>query len=79
MATALFEQTIQGYGHSGKQSWAWHVREPEQQQVEAEIAAVVPPFRGLFRHLILSGFDDFEKHPEVARALREAESPAGGD
>jgi len=71
MATALFEHTIQEYGHSGKQSWAWHVREPAAEQIETEIAAVDEPFRPLFRQLILSGFDDFEKHPEVAQLLRE--------
>jgi hypothetical protein len=71
MATALFEHTIQEFGHSGKQSWAWHVREPAVEQIEAEIAAVGEPFRPLFRQLILSGFDDFEKHPEVASQLRE--------
>jgi len=71
MATALFEHTIQEYGHSGKQSWAWHVREPETEQIEAEIAAVDEQFRPLFRQLILSGFDDFEKHAEVALQLRE--------
>lgn len=73
MATALFDQTIREYGHSGKQSWGWHVREPETERIEAEIAAVAQPFRGLFRQLILSGFDDFEKHTEVARKLRMAE------
>ena len=76
MATALFEHTIQDYGHSGKQSWAWHVREPATEQIEAEIAAVDEPFRPLFRQLILAGFDDFEKHAEVARQLR-AKTPGG--
>ncbi len=71
MATALFRQTIEDYGHSGKQSWTWHVREPEAEQIEGEIAAVEESFRGLFRDLILSGFDDFEKHPDVARELRK--------
>jgi hypothetical protein len=71
MATALFEQTIQEYGHSGKQSWVWHVREPESEQIGAEITAVGEPFRNLFRQLILAGFDDFEKHAEVARELRK--------
>ena len=73
MATALFEQTIQQYGHSGKQSWAWHVREPATEQLEAEIESVDEPFRELFRQLILSGFDDFEKHPRTARELRNRE------
>lgn len=79
MATALFEQTIQAYGHSGRQSWAWHIREPESQQVDAEIAAVGQPFRELFRRLILSGLDDFEKHPEVARTLRGTAPAASAD
>jgi hypothetical protein len=73
MATALFDQSIQDYGHSGRQSWAWHVREPDPEQLEAEISAVCEPFRPLFRQLILSGFDDFEKHRDVACKLRKAE------
>jgi hypothetical protein len=72
MATALFERTIQEYGHSGKQSWPWHVREPEAEQIEAEIAAVEEAFRPLFRQLILAGFEDFEKHAGVALQLRSA-------
>lgn len=72
MATALFEQTIQEYGHSGRQSWVWHVRAPEAEQVEAELAAVDEPFRTLFRQLILTGFEDFEKHGTVALQLRNS-------
>jgi hypothetical protein len=71
MASALFQQTVQEYGHSGRQSWAWHVRQPDADQMEAEIAAVNEPFRGLFRQLILSGFDDFEKHSAIAVQLRK--------
>jgi hypothetical protein len=70
VATALFERTIQEYGHSGKQSWVWHVREAEAEQIEAEIAAVSEPFRPLFRQLILAGFEEFEKHRDVAVQLR---------
>jgi hypothetical protein len=73
LATMLFEQTAQEYGHSGRQSWVWHVREPETEQIEAEIAAVDEPFRSLYRSLSLLGFDDFEKHPEVARELHKIE------
>jgi len=71
MASALFQQTVQEYGHSGRQSWAWHVRQPDAEQIEAEIVAVSGPFQGLFRQLILSGFDDFEKHEAVAAQLRK--------
>jgi hypothetical protein len=70
VATALFERSIQEYGHSGKQSWTWHVREPQAEQIEAEIAAVAESFRPLFRQLVLAGFEDFEKHAEVALQLR---------
>ena len=71
VATMLFQQTVSEYGHSGRQSWSWHVREPETEQIEAEIAAVEEPFRTLFRHLILTGFGDFEKHPDVSSELRK--------
>ncbi len=70
LATALFSQTVQEYGHSGRQSWTWHVREPNVEQIEAEIAAVVEPFRDLFRQLIVTGLDHLEKHPAVSFALR---------
>ncbi|HVY92455.1 MAG TPA: hypothetical protein VHA14_06900 [Bryobacteraceae bacterium] len=70
VATALFERTIQEYGRSGKQSWVWHMREPEAEQIEAEIAAMEEAFRPLFRQLILAGFDEFAKHPAVALQLR---------
>lgn len=72
MATALFGRTIQEYGHSGRQSWVWHVREPDVDRIQAEIAIVEEPFRELFRDLILTGFEDFEKHPKAAKALRDA-------
>ena len=35
------------------------------------------PFRDLFRQLILSGFDDFEKHSEVALTIRKADTGVG--
>jgi hypothetical protein len=79
IATALFEQTVQQYGHSGKQSWVWHVRGPAAERMEAEIASVEEPFRELFRQLIVSGFEDFDKHPHLARILRGPDVlPAGG-
>jgi hypothetical protein len=78
VASTLFENTIQEYRHSGKQSWAWHVQEPSPAQIEAEIAAVDEPFRRLFRNLILGGFDDFEKHSAVALELRKPGTKAAG-
>jgi hypothetical protein len=71
LAAALFEQTVREYGHSGRQSWAWHVRQPDASQLETEIDAMEASFRDLFRQLILCGFDDFEKHAEVADKLRK--------
>jgi hypothetical protein len=70
MAASLFQQTVQEYGHSGRQSWTWHVREPDAEQIESEIGAVPESFRELFRQLTLAGFDDFEKHPAIAAKLR---------
>jgi hypothetical protein len=77
VATALFAQTIQEYGHSGRQSWVWHVREPGAEEIEAEITAVDESFRGLFRELLLRGFEDFEKHPQVAARLRNDRAASG--
>jgi len=73
IATQLFGQTVQEFGHSGKLSWAWSVREPDAEEVKSELMAVSAPFRGLFRQLVLAGFDEFEKHPAVAQALRDGD------
>ncbi len=69
-ATAMFEQSIQEYSHSGKQSWAWYKGEPDVDGIEAEIGTVAEDFRDLFRELILSSFDHFDKHPEIALKLK---------
>jgi hypothetical protein len=71
LAASLFEHTARDYAHSGKQSWSWHVREPDPawlaEQIEASGA-----LKGIFSALVLRGFEGFEKHPEVVRALRAA-------
>ncbi len=76
IATALFQGTIAEFGHSGRQSWAWHVREPDLEQLGSIIAAVDGPFLDLFRELILAGFAEFGKHPEAAAALHKIPVPA---
>ena len=40
IASALFSQTASEYARSGKQSWAWYMRKPQLDRVEAQIAAV---------------------------------------
>ena len=71
-AAALFEQTAHEYAHSGRQSWAWHIREPLPERIEAQIVAAGDGLRTVLSELILFGLDTFDKHPEAARALREA-------
>jgi hypothetical protein len=71
LAASLFETTARDYAHSGKQSWSWHVREPDAPWLGAQIAAS-GALREIFSTLLLLGFEGFEKHPEVLRSLRAA-------
>ncbi len=77
LAAALVTQTAAGYAHSGKQSWAWHARVPELDRILAEAAAAHTHGQpDLIRLLLLFGLDLFEKHPDLAEALRRHEANA---
>jgi hypothetical protein len=69
IALSLFEQTARDYAHSGRQSWIWHVRKPEAARLRSQIAAAGPNLQSLLRELLLSGFERFSKHPDVAADL----------
>jgi len=70
LAARMVNQTANEYSHSGKQSWAWHVRPPDPERIAAEIAAAPPEHQSLLRTLILAGFVDFGKHPDLAARLK---------
>jgi hypothetical protein len=70
IAAALFMQTASDYAHSGKQSWAWHMRGPDVDRIEAQVAAAGERLRPVLRRLLLFGFDTFDKHPEIDAALK---------
>jgi hypothetical protein len=70
LAEILFQQTVRGYAHSGRQSWPWHIAPPAPEQLEAELCALDSNLAALFQELLLLGFDTFEKHPEIASSLR---------
>lgn len=72
LAAALFEQTAHDYAHSGRQSWAWYIREPAPERLVAQIMAAGDALRTVLSQLILFGLDAFDKHPEAAKAVREA-------
>ncbi len=68
-ASTLFEQTAQGYAHSGRQSWVWHMREPDVLRLRRQLAAFGPDVAPIFRDLLLTGFERFQKHPDVAKKI----------
>jgi hypothetical protein len=70
LAEILFQQTVRGYAHSGRQSWPWHIAPPAPEQLEAELCALDSNLAALFQELLLLGFDTFEKHPEIASSIR---------
>ena len=71
VASALFSQTATDYAHSGKQSWAWYMRGPDVERIEAQIAAAGEHLGPVLRRLLLFGFERFDKYPEVAAAMKQ--------
>lgn len=70
LAAALFAKTASDYAHSGKQSWQWHIEEPNAGQLKSQIEALDEPLRGLLTTLLLTGLTVLERHDALARALR---------
>lgn len=69
-AVALFQGTVGAYGHSGRQSWDWHIQQPNVDRLEEQIAALPLPLGPILRELLLLGFERFRRHGGSARALR---------
>lgn len=70
-AASLFLNTVNDYSHSGRQSWDWHVHEPELDRLRELIAAIETPLGPLLRDLLLLGFERFQRHEALASALRD--------
>jgi hypothetical protein len=70
LAARLVNQTANEYAHSGKQSWAWHVRPPDPERIAAALAAVPPEHQALLQTLVLAGFLDSGKHSGIAAKLK---------
>jgi hypothetical protein len=62
MASSIFERTAREFAHSGKQSWAWYLQNPETAELEAQIAAAGPETGGLLRELVRFGMEGFSKY-----------------
>lgn len=66
----LFQQTVRGYAHSGRQSWTWHINPACPDDIQAQIGALDPALGAVMRQLLLLGFQTFDKHPEMAARLQ---------
>lgn len=75
LAAALFQKTASEFDHSGRQSWLWYKHPPEADEMERQIMAA-GALGPLLRELLLNGLRGFEKHPELAAALRQREAGA---
>ncbi len=71
LAAAMVERTARGYGHSGRQSWTYHLRKPDSAKLKAEVHAVQEAVGqgGQFLGELLESFAAFNRHPDVAREL----------
>lgn len=66
VAAFLFAQTARGYAHSGKQSWAWYTRGPENARIARQLAMLDPHAERMLRQLLQFGLDLFGKCPGVS-------------
>ena len=73
LASILFERTARKFGHSGRQSWEWHIRSPDLGELEAEIAALeqFTEFGPDFVRDLLSGLQRMGRHREIAKQLKK--------
>lgn len=71
MASGAVGQTAREYAHSGKQSWEWHIRKPDADQLRACIEATSGAVKDILARLVLLGMESFGKHPEAAEVARE--------
>jgi hypothetical protein len=70
LASALFATTAREYAHSGRQSWAWHMRPPDPETLLSQFRALEEPLRSLFVDLLSLGADAFGRHPQLEQLLR---------
>ncbi len=75
VGTALFEQTVRSFGYSGRQSWAWHNRAPDPEDLVAQIEGTPEPLRSTLRQLLLMGLESLDRHPDLAATLRQMKQP----
>jgi hypothetical protein len=75
IACELFSKTASDYAHSGKQSWAWYMRRPDVERIDAQVAAAGTYLGPLLCDLLLFGLGIFDKHPEIARGIRGSPAP----
>ena len=78
LAAALFQKTAREYSHSGRQSSAWHGREPDIENVLRQIGAVTNELKPVLGEMILVGLKDSSRHPEIVRRIRAATGPRIG-
>lgn len=82
LAAALFERTARGYGHSGRQSWAYHLRRPDvmklKEQAVALDAATAAGHGAQFLEELVASFKGFGRHAEEAGLLSPLQKAANG-
>jgi len=72
LAAALFEQTAREYARTGRQSWVWYQRAPDDARIVAQLNAVGEQLRRIAAELILFGLEEAGRHGESAVTIRGA-------
>jgi len=71
LAAAVFERTARDFSRTGRQSWVWYQRPPDDAELAAELNAVPDRVRRLVGELILLGLEETGRHSEAAAAIRD--------
>lgn len=72
LAAALFEQTVREYARTGRQSWVWFQRAPDDARIVAQLNAVGTQLRRMAAELILFGLEEVGRYGELAITIRDA-------
>jgi hypothetical protein len=72
LASGLVSGAATEFLHSGRQSWPWHIHEPDATDLLRQLNSLEDPCKSLFRDLLLLGFSVFGRHPQVADAIRDS-------
>ena len=76
LASAIVEKTAKSFGHSGRQSWLWHLQEPDPAKLSAEEAALRAKtgYADAFQMELIAALEALGRHDAILNRLKNLKS-----